>query len=337
MDGLRHEGRGIVGDLPGEIVRETLFQPGELVAHGLERGNRIGTGRLIDRDRGRRPAIKSRVAIEIGGAELHPRDIAQPQHRSVGIGAYHHILEVGRRGQAALGLDVQLQLLLVRYRPRADASDGRLDVLRLNGVDDVAGGQAEAGQPVGPHPGAHRVVLWTPQCRIADAGRAPELIEKIDRHVVGQKQRIVRVLRRIDGNDPEQCRRLLLDRDPLTLHVGRQAGQRNLNTVVDVDRVDVRIGAELEGSDQRVAAVIAADALHVDHLVDADDLRLDRLRDGGIHDRAGCARVERRDGHLRRNDIGVLRDRDGDQSQDAGDRRDDGDDDRQPRPVDKNG
>ena len=61
-----------------------------------------------------------------------------------------------------------------------------------------------------------------------------------------------------------------------------QLGQRDLHAVVDVDGVDVGIGAELERAMQRVAAVVAADALHVDHLVDADDLRLDRLGDGRI-------------------------------------------------------
>ena len=90
--------------------------------------------------------------------------------------------------------------------------------------------------------------------------------------------------RRIDRDDAEQRRRLLLDRHALALHVGRQARQRDLDAVVDVDGIDVGIGAELERGGERIAAVVAADALHVDHLVDADDLRLDRLRDRLVHD-----------------------------------------------------
>ena len=96
----------------------------------------------------------------------------------------HDLLEFVDRAQAPLCLHVELQLLVVRDRPRADAADRRLHVLRLDRLDDVAGGQIEAGQPVGAHPGPHRIVLRPPQRGIADAGRALDLVEQIDRDVV---------------------------------------------------------------------------------------------------------------------------------------------------------
>ena len=102
------------------------------------------------------------------------------------------------------------------------------------------------------------------------------------------------LLRRIDRDDAEQRGRLLLHRDALPLHLLRQLGERDLHAVVDVDGVDVGIGAELERHQQRIAAVIAADALHVDHLVDADDLRLDRLGDRGLDDQRRMRRDRRR-------------------------------------------
>jgi hypothetical protein len=79
---------------------------------------------------------------------------------------------------------------------------------------------------------------------------------------------------------------MLLHRQTLLANILRQLGQRDLHAVVDVDRVDVGVGAKLERHLQRVAAVVAADALHVDHLVDADDLAFDRLRDRRFHH--GC-------------------------------------------------
>ena len=63
------------------------------------------------------------------------------------------------RLQPALGLDIELQLLVIGYRPCADAADGGLDVLRLDRIDDVAGGQIETGQPIRPDPGAHGIIL----------------------------------------------------------------------------------------------------------------------------------------------------------------------------------
>ena len=183
------------------------------------------------------------------------------------------------------------KLLIVGDRPRADAPDRGLDVLRLDRVDDVAGGQIEAGQPVGPHPGAHGVVLRAPQCRIADAGRALDLVEQVDGDVVRDEQRIVGVLGRIDGDDAEQGRRLLLDGDALALHV-RAAGLDSATCTRLLTLTVLMSGSVPSSNDtvKRIAAVVAADALHVDHLVDADDLGLDRLRDRRVDDRGGWRR-----------------------------------------------
>src|SRR5205085_4281820 len=90
-------------------------------------------------------AIEARVAVEIGGAQFQPRHVAQAQHRSVRVGAHDDVLEVGDRVQAALGLDVELQLLVVRNGTGTDATHCGLDVLRLDRIDDVAGRKVEAG------------------------------------------------------------------------------------------------------------------------------------------------------------------------------------------------
>ena len=222
----RDEAGRVVGDFPGQIIGEPALQLADPVAHGFQRGDRIGPRRLVDRHRRRRPPIQARFAIEIGGAQFHPRDVAQPQHRSIGVRADDDVLELADRAQPALGLDVELQLLLVSNRPGADASDGGLNVLGFDRIDDVAGGQPEPGQPVGPQPDAHGVILRTPERCISDAGRALDPIEQIDRDVVRDEQRVVRMLGRVDGDDAKQGRRFLLDGHALALErppAGRQA------------------------------------------------------------------------------------------------------------------
>ena len=89
--------------------------------------------------------------------------------------------------EPALCLDIELQLLVIKYRACADTTDGGLDVLRLDRLDDVAGGQIETGQPIRPDPGAHGIIQWRKQERIADAWRALDRIEQIDGDVVRQK------------------------------------------------------------------------------------------------------------------------------------------------------
>src|SRR5439155_21569153 len=87
---------------------------------------------------------------------------------------------------------------------------------------------------------------------------------------------------------------------------------------------------------QAVAAVVAARRFHVEHLVDPNDLRLDRLGDARLDNRGGGAGKGGRNYGLRRYDVRELRDRNPRQRQEAGDRDDDGDDNRQPRPIDEN-
>jgi hypothetical protein len=71
----------------------------------------------------------------------------------------------------------------------------------------------------------------------------------------------MRMLGRVDRDHTKQRRRLLFDGNALTPHVFRQAGECHLHPIVDVDGIDVRIGAELERRGERVAAIVAAHAL----------------------------------------------------------------------------
>ena len=152
VDGGRDEGRRVVGDLPFEILGEGFRGVGHL---GLDRGERlqrVRARRLIDADQGRRRAVEARRAVEVRRAKLKARDVGKAQHRAVRIGADDDLLEIRDGGQPPLGLDIELQLLVVGDRPRADAPDGGLHVLALHRFDDVGRSEPEAGQAVGAAP-----------------------------------------------------------------------------------------------------------------------------------------------------------------------------------------
>ncbi len=163
------------------------------------------------------------------------------------------------------------------------------------------------------------------------------MVKHVDQHVIADEQRVLLRPVAVERQEFQDGGRTLLDGQALELHFRRQLRQRCLHPVVDVDHVDVGIGAEVEADGQRVAAVIAADRLHVDHLVDADDLRLDRLGDGAFHHRGGGAGIGGADRDLRRHDVGQLSDRNSCHRQRAGEGDHNGDDDRQPRAVDEDG
>ncbi len=102
---------------------------------------------------------------------------------------------------------------------------------------------------------------------------------------------------------------LLLDADPLRLHRLRQRSERELHPVLHQHLVDVGIGADREGDRQDIGAVGCAGRLHVEHLVDAIDLILDRQRDRVDHGLGARAGIARRHLDGRRDDVGILRDR----------------------------
>ena len=163
------------------------MQLAEPVANGLQGLDRIGTRRLIDCNRRRGPTVEMGLAVEIGSAQFEPRNVAEPENRAVRVRTDDDIGKLVHGRQPTFGLQVELQLLVVRDRAGADAADRRLDILRLNCVDDIAGGQIEAGQLIDLHPRAHRVILGPPQKRVAHPRSAFDWVEQVDCNVVGQE------------------------------------------------------------------------------------------------------------------------------------------------------
>ena len=238
-------------------------------------------------------------------------------------------------GQPAFGRDRQLKLLACGVGAAPIRPSAACTFWLCTAATTSAGRQIEGGQPVGIEPQPQRIIERAKQARLSDAADARQRIDDVDRRVVVEEQRVMGVLRRIDADDLQQRRRFFTDDEALALHLLRQQRRRELGPVLDIDRVDIRIGAEREGDGQRVAAVGAAGRLVIERIVDAVDLLLDRLGDGRLDGFRIGAGIERRQRDLRRHDVGKLRDRNHRHRDDAGQRDDDRDDEGQPRPVDE--
>ncbi len=329
------EDRGVPEEGVADILRKALLQPVQGLPHLPGDIDRVGAGGLVDADRRRRRAVEPAVPLLCLGPEIDARHVLDANDRTVGVGAHDNVLEFLGSRQPALGRDRQLELLARRRRRGPDAAECRLDVLALHGRDDVRRRQLEGGQPVGVEPHSQRVIQRPEQGCLPDAADPRQRVDDVDRRVVVEKQRIVRVLRRIEGDDLQQRGRLLADQEPLPLHLLRQQRGGELGPVLDIDRVDVGVGAEREGDVQGVAAVGAAGGLVVERVVDAIDLLLDGLRDGRLDRLRIGTGVERRQRDLRRHDVRELRHRDRRDREQAGEGDDDRDDKGQPRPVDE--
>ena len=215
--------------------------------------------------------------------------------------------------------------------------NGRLHVLAAQRIRDVGRREPERRQAVGIEPDAHAVVERAEQVGVADAGHPLDVVEDVDGGVVAQEQRVVATVGRVDRQHLKDRRRLLLDGHALPADLLGQLRQRQRDPVLHVDCVDVGIGADGEADRQGVAAVVARGRLHVERLVDAHDLGLDRLRHGLLDHRGASARIACGDLHLRRHDVGELRDRQRRQGDQPGQGDDDRDHERQAWAIDEGG
>ena len=132
-----------------------------------------------------------------------------------------------------------------------------------------------------------------------------------------------------------QVRRLLGHRDADVAHLFRQTRLGDGHAVLHQHLRGIEVGPELEGDGERHVAVAGRLRRHIEHVVDAVDLLLDGGRNGLGHDLGGGSRVLRGDRDRRWRDVRILRDRQGEISNAADQRDDDGNDGGEDRPVDE--
>ena len=88
-------------------------------------------------------------------------------------------------------LHIHLELLILGDRTCSDAADRGLDILALDGLDDVGWRKIEVCQPRHVEPDAHRVIEPAEQLGLANAGRARQLVKDVDDREIGDEQRVV--------------------------------------------------------------------------------------------------------------------------------------------------
>jgi hypothetical protein len=188
---------------------------------------------------------------------------------------------------------------------------------------------------VGIEPNAHRILAGAEHDHVAHARQPSDFVLELDGGVIGEVETVVSRIGRRQRDDLQDRRRILLHDDALRLHRLRQRGQCARYPVLHQDLCDIEIGADLERHRQRIAAVGAAIGLHVDHALDAIHLLLDGQRDGVDNGAGACAGIARGDLHRRRDDIGILGDRQHKHGDGADHDHQDGEHVRQNGPVDE--
>ena len=115
LDRRGDEHRGVVEHVIGEIVGKPRRQRVHGLADAARHVDRVGPGRLVDADGGRRRAVEAAVAVlrSCDRAHLDAGDVLDPNDGAVGIGAQDDVGELLRARQPTLGLDGELKLLVL--------------------------------------------------------------------------------------------------------------------------------------------------------------------------------------------------------------------------------
>jgi hypothetical protein len=139
--------------------------------------------------------------------------------RSIRVGPQHDGIELLRTDQSPLRLHIDLELLIVGNRTCSDAADRRLNILGLDGLDDIGWRKTEAGQPIRVEPDSHRVIEPAEQEGLPDIWRARQLIDDVDGCVVSNEEGVVFPVFAVERHELQYRRGFLLDCQALELNL----------------------------------------------------------------------------------------------------------------------
>jgi len=269
-------------------------------------------------------------------AQLHPAKVAHLHHGAASVaGAHDDVLELLGVGQAAQGVDLQLERLACRDGRLAELSGRDLQVLLQDSRLHVCRCHAELGEAVRVEPDPHGVALLAEDRHVAGAGQALYRVHELQVGVVAEADGVHGLVRGDQVHQQGEVRLFLLDCDTAQVDDGRELGAGLGHPVLHVHGGNIHVVADIEGDGDGGAAVVGADGGDVGHALHAVDLLFQRRGDGVGHGLGAGASIGGTDYDLRRRDLRELRDRQQNVSDGAGKHHDDGHDRGEDRPGDE--
>src|ERR1700686_3195248 len=134
LDAFLDKDRGVIGDFVIDPLRERSLELFEDLAYPLRAIERVAPRRLVNPDDSRRLPVQAAERLRQARRELDAGNVADAHERTVRIGAHDNRPEFLDVCETALGLDIQLKLLVGQCRLRADATARCLDIRGVQGV-----------------------------------------------------------------------------------------------------------------------------------------------------------------------------------------------------------
>ena len=213
--GLIDAGDGLP-DKFSRIVPDRIFQTlGKLLAHfshGLidtvGDSDGIGIRQGKNGDQGRLVTGKPRKVTEALLAQIDPGDIAQA-HDLRGLARRsldNDVFELARIGEPAEGVDRELKGLVSWHGRSAELSGDNLDILALDGVEDIRCRKAKRLEPVGVQPDPHAVGTCTSDGHLADTRKPGQRVLEINHSVIGEEDLVESIVVGVEADHKQNVR-----------------------------------------------------------------------------------------------------------------------------------
>src|SRR5450631_273510 len=268
----------------------------------------VGGRELGDSDADGFAPIVVQVGTVVLGAEFGATDVPQTDESAIGITLQDDVIELSGFRKTADGADADLELLAGESGLGTDLSGGYFDVLFLESADHIVGGESATGHAHGIEPQAHGVFAFAEDEDVGHTGNTLQAVADVDIEVVAHEERRVASVRREHAGAEDEVLRGLGDGDSDLFDRIRETSLSGVDAVLNVDRGEVGIAAEVEGGDDLAGAIIAAGGGNVLHALGAVDLLLQRRSDGGLDGLGAGSGIESGDTDLGGREVRELRD-----------------------------
>ena len=238
---------GVIAHAPFHAVREVRLNLAHGFLHLGHGGQSVGFVILVNNHAHVVLAVESAVAGVALGAQLHGGDVLELGHVAVLAALYNDVAELFHRLQAAGGGHLESGVGLHVFRTYGTGSC--LNVLRLDSLAHIGGGDVHGAHAGGVHPHAHGVVAAGNDIGTGNAVHLADFILHVHSQPVGEFQDAHLVLIAHEVDEAEHIAAALAYLVARLLDFAGQLGFHALDGVGHVHHghVIIRAGAEDEG------------------------------------------------------------------------------------------
>src|SRR5216684_27233 len=178
-------------------------------------------------------SIVDLIFSAVDGGELDPAHVLEANDRGRAL-LDHNVGELVRVDQPSERPHRYLERAWLGNRRLVEHAGGDLDVLALQGRDDIPRGEPKRVQSVRVEPDSHRVVTGPEHGNGADAVNAVQQVRDLDGGIIRNEERVARLVRGIKMHDHHQVGAALGRGDADTANVRGDTRLRDRDPVLDL-------------------------------------------------------------------------------------------------------